>query len=106
VVTKTSLAVPCAADGGGITFSTSLEEGGIVLQVRDTGAGIPATVKGRMFDVSCTTKGEGKGTGLGLVGVQRIVTAHGGSVACESETGEGAIFRVRLSVDGGGPAEA
>jgi|GEM_PF-2857472 len=60
-------------EGGEIIFSTSLEDGWIILQVRDTGAGIPATVKERIFDAFFTTKGEGKGTGLGLAVVQRIV---------------------------------
>lgn len=91
--------------GGDLTFRTRLAGPGeapdlpqplILLEVQDTGAGIPAEVLERMFEPFFTTKGEGKGTGLGLAVVDRIVKAHGGQVRCSSREGEGALFQVFL----------
>jgi len=91
--------------GGDLTFRTRLAGPGeapdlprpvILLEVQDTGTGIPAEVLGRMFEPFFTTKGAGKGTGLGLAVVDRIVKAHGGRVRCSSREGEGALFQVFL----------
>jgi two-component system, cell cycle sensor histidine kinase and response regulator CckA len=91
--------------GGDLTFRTRLAGPGeapdmprpvILLEVQDTGAGIPAEVLERIFEPFFTTKGEGKGTGLGLAAVDRIVKAHGGRVRCSSREGEGALFQVFL----------
>ncbi len=70
--------------------------GQVVVEVRDTGAGMPPEVRARVFDPFFTTKPAGVGTGIGLSICQRIVTGLGGDIAVESAPGEGSIFRVRL----------
>jgi signal transduction histidine kinase len=67
---------------------------GIVVTVKDSGAGIPADVRPRIFDPFFTTKPPGQGTGLGLSICRDIVRAHGGAIAVESEEGRGAVFTV------------
>jgi signal transduction histidine kinase len=62
--------------------------------VADTGGGIPQEQINRIFDPFYTTKK--KGTGLGLMIVQRIVRAHGGRIELESHVGQGTTFRVWL----------
>jgi len=68
----------------------------VVITVADTGPGIPADIRGRIFDPFYTTKEEGKGTGLGLSIVYGIVEKHAGSITVESAVGEGAAFIIRL----------
>jgi PAS domain S-box-containing protein len=66
----------------------------VMLQVSDTGIGIPAETIDKIFDPFFTTKEQGKGTGLGLSTVLGIVKSHGGFVSLESRVGEGTTFRV------------
>ncbi|MBI2924291.1 MAG: response regulator [Verrucomicrobia bacterium] len=68
----------------------------VVLSVADSGTGIPAEILDRIFDPFFTTKESGKGTGLGLATVQRIVKDHHGFVTVSSEVGRGAEFKVYL----------
>jgi two-component system cell cycle sensor histidine kinase/response regulator CckA len=68
----------------------------VVVEVADTGHGIPPAVKAKMFEPFFTTKEVGKGTGLGLSMVYGIVKQTGGYIACESEPGQGATFRIYL----------
>ncbi len=79
-----------------IRVSTRVGEGGVVVEVRDTGCGMPADVLGRIFDPFFTTKPIGVGTGLGLAICHRIVKSFDGEIEVESETGVGSTFRVRL----------
>jgi two-component system, cell cycle sensor histidine kinase and response regulator CckA len=71
-------------------------DGQVVLQVSDTGPGIPPAILDRIFDPFFTTKPVGLGTGLGLWICQGIVTSLGGQITAESRPGEGATFRVVL----------
>jgi signal transduction histidine kinase len=64
------------------------------VSVADTGGGIPQEQIARIFEPFYTTKK--KGSGLGLMIVQRIVSAHNGRVEVESNVGRGATFRVWL----------
>jgi signal transduction histidine kinase len=79
-----------------ITLATSLEDGQVVVEVSDTGVGIPPEALPRIFDVFFTTKPAGVGTGLGLAICHRIVTELGGSIDVQSRFGEGTTVRVRL----------
>ncbi len=82
--------------GGRIVISTRTVEAQVQIELRDTGAGIPADVKARIFEPFFTTKPDGKGTGLGLSIVQGIIENHGGRISVESESGKGSAFRIVL----------
>ena len=68
----------------------------LVIQVEDTGTGMPPEVIDRIFEPFFTTKELGKGTGLGLSTTMAIVKSHGGFVRVYSEEGVGTKFRVHL----------
>ncbi|HLK90894.1 MAG TPA: response regulator [Polyangia bacterium] len=79
-----------------VTLRSYARDGQAHVEVRDTGAGIPANVLPHIFDPFYTTKPIGEGTGLGLSVSCRIVADHGGRIDVESEQGRGALFRVVL----------
>jgi two-component system cell cycle sensor histidine kinase/response regulator CckA len=68
-------------------------DGRIVVEISDTGCGIPAEILGHIFDPFFTTKPVGVGTGLGLSICHGIVGSLGGELQVESTTGKGSIFR-------------
>lgn len=68
----------------------------VSLMVNDSGTGIPPELLPRLFEAFFTTKPEGKGTGLGLPTVKRIVDAHGGFLHVTSAPGEGTTFEIFL----------
>ena len=68
----------------------------VAIGVRDTGTGIEADTRKRMFEAFFTTKKNGTGTGLGLNSVQRIVKAHRGFIKVRSRLGQGTIFKIFL----------
>lgn len=68
----------------------------VVLQVTDTGGGIPPEIVDRIFDPFFTTKGADQGTGLGLATTLGIVKGHGGFIRTYSNPGLGSTFRVYL----------
>jgi two-component system, sporulation sensor kinase E len=80
--------------GGTLTLQTGEGSDGIWVSVGDTGGGIPQEQINRIFEPFYTTKK--KGTGLGLMIVQRIVRAHGGRIELESQVGRGTTFRIWL----------
>jgi signal transduction histidine kinase len=71
-------------------------DGRVVIEVRDTGAGIPKSLLSRIFDPFFTTKAIGVGTGLGLSLCYRMISDLDGEIAVESELGVGSVFRVTL----------
>jgi PAS domain S-box-containing protein len=79
----------------------------VVIEVEDTGEGIPEELISKVFDPFFTTKDVGKGTGLGLTTVASLVRAHGGSVDIASELGKGTTFTIRMPASSkiGAPAE-
>jgi two-component system, NtrC family, sensor kinase len=82
--------------GGWLSIGTRLENGSALVEVSDTGSGIPAEHLSRIYDPFFTTKALGKGTGLGLSITYGIVQEHGGSIACESSAGQGTRFTLTL----------
>ncbi|MCC9608491.1 PAS domain-containing sensor histidine kinase [Blastopirellula sp. JC732] len=84
-------------DGGVLTVRTFLHESGsaVVIQVIDTGIGIPEGMQTRIFDPYFTTKSAG--TGMGLAITDKIVRQHNGELQCWNST-EGTIFQVTLPV--------
>jgi len=87
-------AMQAMTKGGTLTLQTGEGGDGVWVSVADTGGGIPQEQINRIFEPFFTTKK--KGTGLGLMIVQRIVRAHGGKIELESHTGRGTTFRVWL----------
>ncbi len=80
--------------GGTLTVSTGAHGDGLWFSVADTGGGIPQETMNQLFKPFHTTKK--KGTGLGLMIVQRLVRAHHGRIDVESHVGRGTRFRVWL----------
>jgi signal transduction histidine kinase len=88
-----------AMDGAGtLRVATRVEGDHVVVEIGDTGPGVPPHVANRAFEAFYTTKDVGKGTGLGLDIARRIVVErHGGTIAIDSQPGE-TVLRVRLPV--------
>ena len=86
--------------GGRITLSARLAGGRVVFAVADTGCGIPAEYLPMIFERYFRVPGSTSpgGSGLGLAIVREIVTAHGGTVECQSRPGETTVFRMSLPV--------
>src|SRR6185369_8795255 len=89
-----------------IRLSTSMDRDRVIVEVSDTGSGIPPEILPRLFTAFVTTKPPGQGTGLGLSICRKIVTAMGGEITAASEPGKGAIFRVTLPSTGQPPLVA
>src|SRR6185369_5616771 len=86
-----------AADRHRIRVSTGTDAAGrAVVEIADTGAGIPAESLGRIFEPFYTTKPVGVGTGLGLSICRNLVQAIGGEISVESTPAVGSTFRVTL----------
>jgi signal transduction histidine kinase len=83
--------------GGTFTWRVSRASDDLVLECRDTGPGIPKEMEGRLFE-SFATHGKSDGTGLGLAMAKKIIDAHGGSITCQSQPGQGASFRIALPI--------
>ncbi len=80
------------------TLTVSIRDDGqyAVVSVGDTGCGIPAAMRERIFEPIFTTKASGEGSGLGLDIVRKIVDKHGGRITVDSVEGEGTTFHVFL----------
>jgi C4-dicarboxylate-specific signal transduction histidine kinase len=90
-------AIPAGdAEAQTIRVTVRPEGAEVLVEIADSGPGIPPAVQARLFTPFFTTKAEGLGTGLGLSICQRIVTGLGGSISVDSVPGRGATFRVRL----------
>jgi C4-dicarboxylate-specific signal transduction histidine kinase len=98
-------AINASKEGGHLNISArasaacETKRPGVYIKVTDNGAGIPAELLPKIFDLFVTTKPSGKGTGLGLVVCQEIVKAHSGTIDIESEVGTGTSVRIYLPTD-------
>lgn len=84
--------------GGTLTIAASAQGNAVLIEVSDTGVGMPPEVIHRIYDPFFTTKEVGRGTGLGLAVSYGIVQEHGGHMFVESALGQGTTFRVKLPV--------
>lgn len=87
-------AMQATTKGGMLTLQTGENDDGVWVSIGDTGGGVPQEQINRIFEPFYTTKK--KGTGLGLMIVQRIVRAHNGRIELESDVGRGTTFRIWL----------
>jgi PAS domain S-box-containing protein len=111
-----SNALKFTPDGGKVEVRLGVEGDQAVIAVTDTGIGIPAADRERIFErffrTECATRQAIPGTGLGLTITKAIVEAHHGTIAVESEEGRGTTFRIYLPLqplpapDTPGPADA
>ena len=84
---------------GRITIRTRKEGANAIIEVQDTGCGIPEHVRARIFEPFFTTKAIGKGTGQGLAIVQAvIVKKHRGTIGFTTELGKGTTFKISLPI--------
>jgi signal transduction histidine kinase len=82
--------------GGWLTIATRLDGDRAIVEVADTGSGIPSEHIARIYDPFFTTKAIGHGTGLGLSITYGIVREHDGAIDCDSTVGQGTRFTVTL----------
>jgi signal transduction histidine kinase len=103
-----SNAVKFTPDGGTVTARTSTENGVGIVEVEDTGMGIPADEQDKLFQrffrSSVAHRRSIEGTGLGLVIAKAIAERHGGRIGFESQVGKGTTFRVELPLQAEVPA--
>ena len=84
---------------GVIIVKTSMDEKDkdyVLVELTDTGCGIPDEIKYRIFEPFFTTKKIGEGTGLGLSIVHQIVEKHGGTISFKSKVNKGTAFLIRF----------
>ena len=85
-------------EGGKLAISVQETNGSVLMTFADTGPGIDADVKDKVFDPYFTTKGPTRGSGLGLSICYSIVKDHSGTIEVESEKDKGTTFRITLPV--------
>jgi signal transduction histidine kinase len=88
-------ALDAMGPNGELRLRTAHDTSHVLVEIGDSGPGIPAEIRNRVFEPFFTTKQVGEGTGLGLDVVYRIVQSHGGDVRVESVPGD-TRFQVRL----------
>jgi signal transduction histidine kinase/Skp family chaperone for outer membrane proteins len=98
-------AVDAMENGGTLTLVTraagppQTAQRGVIVEISDTGSGIPPEILPKIFDLFVTTKTAGKGTGLGLAVCQEIIKVHGGMIDISSQVGQGTCVRIFLPAE-------
>jgi signal transduction histidine kinase len=87
-------AIQAMPQGGKLSIHVYRKEDNIIIEVQDTGTGIPQEIKSKLFTPMFTTKSKGQGFGLSVV--KRVTESMNGTVAFESEPGKGTKFIVCL----------
>lgn len=92
-------AIDAMPQGGKLAIKVSADKkGNCIIQLKDTGTGIPKEILPNIFEPFYSTKPSGKGTGLGLSVAKRIIQDHGGSIKIKSTEGKGTEVRISLPV--------
>jgi signal transduction histidine kinase len=98
IIALATNAIDAMPDGGELTLKTYRQANRIVIDVADTGTGIPSENMSKIFEPFFTTKEVGKGTGLGLSVCYGIISEHGGRLSVRSNPGRGTTFSIFLPV--------
>lgn len=98
VIALATNAIDAMPEGGNLTFRAFAQTHRVVIEVADTGFGIPAEDLSKIFEPFFTTKEVGKGTGLGLAVCYGIVTEHNGRLSVRSNVGKGTTFSIFLPI--------
>lgn len=83
---------------GTLAIKTKLEDGKAIIEVEDSGPGIPEAIQDKIFHPFFTTKESGEGTGLGLDIVKKVIDKHYGDIKFKSIIGKGTCFRVSIPI--------
>ena len=107
IINNAEYAIHKTGKAGTLTIATSLQEEQpedkkVIIEISDTGAGIPENVFSKLFNPFFTTKPIGKGTGLGLSVSYGIIKEHGGEIHARNRKEGGAVFTIELPISGGG----
>ena len=98
VIALATNAIDAMPDGGTLTFRAFPQNNRLVIEIEDTGTGIPPENVSKVFEPFFTTKEVGKGTGLGLAVCYGIITEHGGRLSVRSNVGKGTTFSIFLPI--------
>jgi signal transduction histidine kinase len=96
-------AVKYSPAGGTVVVRVRREQANAVLEVEDSGIGVPAADVSRIFDRfqrGSNVEGRVEGTGIGLASARHFVESHGGTIEVESQEHAGSVFRIRLPLSG------
>jgi two-component system NtrC family sensor kinase len=91
-------AIEAIGQHGKLSIQTLTAGENIILRIKDTGMGIQSSDLPHIFEPFYTTKGNSKGTGLGLAVVYGIVTHHRGDVCVEETSAKGTVFKIKLPI--------
>ncbi len=98
VIILATNAIDAMPDGGQLTFRVFEQRSRLVIEVADTGTGIPPENMSKIYEPFFTTKEVGNGTGLGLAVCYGIISEHGGRLNVRSSVGVGTTFSIMLPV--------
>ena len=98
VIVLATNAIDAMPDGGELMFRVFEQRSRLVIEVSDTGTGIPPENMSKIYEPFFTTKEVGRGTGLGLAVCYGIISEHGGRLSVRSNIGKGTTFTIMLPV--------